>query len=394
MNNPTFEFSLNNGTTFTTCDSKSESCRNGVKTTQKSRDGEVVLELDSNGMITRADFFAPDQSSCSDAVARDFPTCDLHATFTGSELAELISSNRPLQEVENEGRSKAFKQEQFGGQQSGSTGKTASNSNQLIDGIINTPVYLPIGALAVVLLLVLGRKHIVRLVSPSQSRQRPSQRQRSESVSFQSQGLNPIFNASLESSSELNRQLLPIIQKIDLLATRLDRLETELTVISQKSQPSVSFSSPPAQQTPRPTQPVITNSVPKPRPALDVDLIKLAVATSDYELIKPFAHDFVTETLESRQGMEDGLRFSIDGNQDQSDQRSQSEFIAIPYLDETYLIPNLLPNAADPARTIRRFVERNKLYRGSGDNLLSISVLATVDRSGDSYILRDSGRVG
>ena len=384
-------FTLKADQPFSSC-SPSRSCTGEVSKTSTERTGELYLAIDAlTQKPTEAVFYARSRNDCTDE--RSVSSCDLSASFRANELDQLMADSPELKQY-----------------LANSASNPNANTNNPVDGV-NTeqpaddgPLALftdvvggnivPIGALAVVLLVVLLRKRIVRLVSPSQSRQRPSQRQRSESVSFQSQGLNPIFNASLESSSELNRQLLPLIQKVELLATRLDRLETEITVISQKSQPSVSFSTPATQQTPRPSQPVITNSVPKPRPALDVDLIKLAVATSDYELIKTFAHDFVTETLESRQGMEDGLRFSIDGNQDQSDQRSQSEFIAIPYLDETYLIPNLLPNAADPARTIRRFVERNKLYRGSGDNLLSISVLATVERSGDSYILRNSGRVG
>jgi len=384
-------FRLKADQAFTDC-FQSKSCTDAVTATSKERTGELYLELAGAQYPISADFYSPNKDDC--IGERSSSSCEFFATFQGNDLEQLIANSGQLKQYQNIDSSSSPNPPPPDVPRSPSI---PSDPDGGIFGQATTVIgnnIVPIGALALLLLVVLGQKHIVRLVFPSQSRQRHSQRQRSEPVSFQTQGLNQIFNPSLESSSELNRQLLPLIQKIDLLATRLDSLETELTVISQKSQPSVSFSTPPAQQTPRPTEPVITNSVPKPRPALDVDLIKLAVATSDYELIKPFAHDFVTETLESRQGMEDGLRFSIDGNQDQSDQRSQSEFIAVPYLDETYLIPNLLPNAADPARTIRRFVERNKLYRGSGDNLLSISVLATVDRSGDSYILRDSGRVG
>jgi len=127
---------------------------------------------------------------------------------------------------------------------------------------------------------------------------------------------------------------------------------------------------------------------------LDVGLIKEAVATADYNLIKNFTHDFVTETLDSRQGKEDSVRFSIDGNQDTSEQRAQSEFIAITYANQTYLIPNILPNATDPARTIKRHVDRNKVYRGDGQNLLSLSEVATVEKSGESYVLAKPGRIG
>jgi len=386
-------FPLNSGQNFTDCNTKSSRCLTpGIGVTSEDRVGFLVVKTDSDEKPIRADFYYPSQDACTGGMVRE--QCDLHAIFTGSELDQLIESNKQLQMDSSQGGDKSSQANGQGFNTGQDESTSSSTQGSFFDSVSSAPIYFPLGALVIVLLVVLGRKHIVRLVSPSQPRQRPSQRQRSETVSFQTQGLNQIFNPSLESSSEINRQLLPLIQKIDLLAARLDSLETELTVISQKSQPSVSFSTPPVQQTARPSQSVINNPVPKPRPSLDVDLIKLAVATSDYELIKAFPHNFVTETLESRQGMEEGLRFSIDGDQDQSNQRAQSEFIAIPYLNETYLIPNLVPNAADPARTIRRFVERNKLYRGTGDNLLSISVLATVDRSGDSYILRDSGRVG
>jgi len=393
MSNTFQNFLLKKNQDFTDCNTSSSSCKQeGPGRTQKDRKGDLVVDHDSYGTLTRADFYYPSEDACTGGMIRE--QCDLHAIFTGTELDQLRANNKQLQSASANAGNQSSQDNSRESNRGQSDSDASSSKGTFFEYIGNSSIYFPVVALAVVLLVVLARKHIVRLVSPSQSRQRPSQRQRCEPVSFQTQGLNQTLNPSLESSSELNRQLLPLIQKIDLLAARVDSLETELTIISQKSQPSFSFSTPPAQQTPRPSQPVITNSVPKPRPVLDVDLIKLAVATSDYELIKTFAHEFVTETLESRQGMEDGLRFSIDGNQDQYDQRSQSEFIAIPYLDETYLIPNILPNATDPARTIRRFVERNKLYRGTGDNLLSITALATVTRSGDSYALLTSGRVG
>lgn len=385
------KFILQANQPFTEC-FQSKSCTSAVTATSRQRTGQLLLELEANQQYPiKATFYSPNQDSCTGERSS---SCEFYAIFQGNELDSLIANSGQLKHFQPkpvrppldpppavDPPSPTIPTEPDGG--------IFGHATTLVGNNI-----VPISALVFLLLLVLGRKHIVRLVFPRQSRQRPSQPLRSEPVNFQAQGLNQIFNPSLESSSEINRQLLPLIRKIDLLSARLDSLETELTVISQKSQPSVSFSTPPIQQTARTSHPVINNLVPKPRPALDVDLIKLAVATSDYELIKAFPHNFVTETLESRQGMEEGLRFSIDGDQDQSDQRAQSEFIAIPYLNETYLIPNLLPNAVDPARTIRRFVERNKLYRGTGDNLLSITELATVTRSGDSYTLLTSGRVG
>jgi len=378
-------FTLRARQPFTACNESKSCTKAGPGVTSKQRTGELYhdLEIGVPLNLVKADFYSPSKADCIGEPP--FPQCDLSVTFEDRDLAKLIANSDQL---------KDFKQLSGNQPDPPTTFKKIEPAGvfELAAGAITDNI-VPFTALAVLLLVVIGGKYIVRLVFPSKSHQRPSQRQRSVPAGFQTQGFNQIFSPSLESSSEINRQLLPLISKIDLLAARLDTLETELTAISQKSQPSVSFTKPQTVQTPRLSQPVI-DPVRKSRPALDTDLMKLAVATSDYELIKAFPHYFVTETFESRQGKEDGLRFSIDGNQDQYDQRSQSEFIAIPYLNETYLIPNLLPNAADPARTIRRCVERNKLYRGSGDKLLSITELATVTRSGDCYALLTSGRVG
>jgi len=385
------KFTLKADQKFTECDPLSARCTGEVIATTRERTGELHLVLDKKNHPVEAYFYSPNKADC--VGERMSSTCELLATFLGSDLDQLIASSSQLKQYKSKSSISSLDTLPPVDTRSPASSEEPPGVFGLATNTITSNI-VPFTALALLLLVVIGHKHIVRLVLPSKSHQRPSQRQRSEPAGFQTQGFNQIFNPSLESSSEINRQLLPLIRKIDQIAARLDTLETELTAISQRSQPSVSFTKPQTPQTPRLSQPVIENSARKSRPALDVDLIKLAVATSDYELIKPFPHHFVTETFESRQGKEDGLRFSIDGNQDQYDQRSQSEFIAIPYLNETYLIPNLLPNATDPARTIRRFVERNKLYRGTGDNLLSITELATVIRSGDSYALLTSGRVG
>jgi len=379
---PIENFTLRAGQRYTACNESISCTKPGPGVTSKQRTGELYLDIRVPQDPVKANFYYPSKADCIGDPP--FPQCDLNVTFEDRDLAKLIANSDQLKDFNQPPGNLPDPPPK---PQEGATGVFERAAGAITDNIV------PFTALAVLLLVVIGGKYIVRLVFPSKSNQRPSQRQLSVPAGFQNQGFNQISSPSLESSSEINRQLLPLISKIDLLAARLDTLETELTAISQKSQPSVSFTKPQTAQTPRLSQPVI-DPVRKSRPALDTDLIKLAVATSDYELIKAFPHYFVTETFESRQGKEDGLRFSIDGNQDQYDQRSQSEFIAIPYLNETYLIPNLLPNAADPARTIRRCVERNKLYRGSGDKLLSITELATVTRSGDCYALLTSGRVG
>ena len=131
-----------------------------------------------------------------------------------------------------------------------------------------------------------------------------------------------------------------------------------------------------------------------PPAPLSVDLIKKAVASGDYSLISIHPHFFLSETSESQQGLGDGKRFTIDGDQSQASSRTQSEFIAINCNDETYLIPNIVPNAADPARTLKRHADKNNIYRnGQGSVLLNLNELAVVQRNGERFELIKAGQI-
>jgi len=123
---------------------------------------------------------------------------------------------------------------------------------------------------------------------------------------------------------------------------------------------------------------------------LDINLIKQAVATCNYDLIKRYPHEFVTEALGPRQGKKEEVWFTIDrSNQDQPNKRPP-DFIAIACQGNVYLIPNISPASANPVRAIRRSLA----YKwGSGKNLLDLIELAIVRKAGNHYVLSREGRV-
>ncbi len=133
-----------------------------------------------------------------------------------------------------------------------------------------------------------------------------------------------------------------------------------------------------------------------PPPSLSIDLVKQAVALTDYSLIASHPHLFLNETQESRQGKFERRRFDVLGDQSQSSSFSNAEFIAISIGSQTYLIPNILPNAADPRRTMKRHVDANSIYRAaSGSNMLRVKQLATLQQlSGSTYELLGAGETG
>ena len=201
------------------------------------------------------------------------------------------------------------------------------------------------------------------------------------------------YNASnTAASQDLNNKLSYIFNKLRDISSRLDSLETDVCALNQQNQP----------QSPRSSGSTVSDqsygfnldnlqSITKP---LGIDLLKEAVATINYDLIRDFPHFFVSETQESRQGLTNGKRFILEGDQSQAGSRTQSEFIAINCNDETYLIPNILPNASNPERTLKRHADRNNIYRnGQGTNLLKLEELAVIQRNGDHFDLIITGQI-
>lgn len=379
----TTRFTLKEGQKFTTCSPSSSSCTGTTNTTSRSRDGELEITYGSDGRPDNATFYYPSKAECIDSFD-PVRKCDLEATFEGKELQELRDSNTELAKYwPNVTEEKQLVNTQVN---TDIPDRGANNLPQFSGedanwfGFPNILFAIPV----IVLVVYLGNKALKSVLSPPRISQKSSRNRQQASLSYQQ-------TSSPSITDDIRRQLSSFQLQLDKLNTKIDSLETEMIVIGQKiesGKPKVS--QPLSPQTLPPTPFPIAQVVRQ----LDVGLIKEAVATADYNLIKNFTHDFVTETLDSRQGKEESVRFSIDGNQDTSEQRAQSEFIAITYANQTYLIPNILPNATDPARTIKRHVDRNKVYRGDGQNLLSLSEVATVEKSGESYVLAKPGRIG
>ena len=178
--------------------------------------------------------------------------------------------------------------------------------------------------------------------------------------------------------------------------SRLHGLEDDLIILSQRLQVIEGKSLSPRLDNALPSSSSFSASeiTVQPQSPLSVDLIKKAVISVNYPLISTYPHFFLSETAESRQGLEDVKRFLIEGDQSHASSRTQSEFIAITCDAETYLIPNILPNAADPARTLKRHADRNNIYRnGQGPNLLNLVQLAVVEKNGDCFVLIKPGQI-
>ena len=115
----------------------------------------------------------------------------------------------------------------------------------------------------------------------------------------------------------------------------------------------------------------------------------------DYSFIASHSHLFLNETQESREGKFERRRFDVLGDHSQSSSFANAEFIGISVGSQTYLIPNILANAADPRRTMKRHVDSNSIYRaGAGPNILRISNLAILQRlSSSTFELAQLGSI-
>lgn len=196
-------------------------------------------------------------------------------------------------------------------------------------------------------------------------------------------------------SDQVSRQIHPLSEKIARLSSKVEQLETDIFSLTQQVQSSTVKSN-----IAQSVLPVVSSSSlellnqSSAQLSLTVDLIKKAVASNDYTLISAHPHYFVSETPQSQQGLEEVKRFMIDGDQSQASSRTQSEFIAIICNSETYLIPNIVPNAADPSRTLKRHADKNNIYRnGQGTSLLNLDQLAVVQRNGDRFDLITLGQI-
>ena len=258
--------------------------------------------------------------------------------------------------------------------------------------------WLPLfGVLVGLFLLVLFKDNLYRLIFADDRTKRPTPSRRASSTGSTAPS-SSTFD-SLESSN-ITYRLDSISQKLKSVDSKLSDIEMRLLDLEQRSvsKPSRSFSS---------QSGVVASSFgdlqnlqPAPSPAappspLSIDLVKQAVAQADYSLIASHSHLFLNETQESRQGKFERRRFDVLGDQSQSSSFANAEFIAITVASQTFLIPNILPNAADPRRTMKRHVDSNSIYRaGAGSNILRIDTLATLQQlSTASYELAGLGSI-
>ncbi|MFL0752795.1 MAG: hypothetical protein AB8B41_05420, partial [Prochlorococcus sp.] len=194
---------------------------------------------------------------------------------------------------------------------------------------------------------------------------------------------------------------------IRLIISRLDKLDNQMAEIQQEqAQAKLRLSRP--LNNPKPSIGIsesttqhanlVSTSNPSQKSSLplNLELIKQAIVTNNYNLIASSNHHFITETSESREGRLEKKQFQVDGDQSQSNIRASSEFIAIHCNDIFYLIPNIVPNSSDPLRTLKRLSDSNSIYLPSqGSNSLAITTLATVEKIGPSkYQLLKPGRLG
>lgn len=257
--------------------------------------------------------------------------------------------------------------------------------------------WLPLfSSLVVLLLLLLFKDHLHRLIFADNRQNSSNQAPRSTSSPSP---LPTISVGSLESSTT-NHRLNSISNQLQSVISRLNEMEIRLLDLEQRSLSKTSrvFSNESSDLMQSSgileNLPLSTVSVSKPLP-LSIDLIKQAVAQMDYSLIATHSHLFLNETQESRQGKLERKRFDVLGDQSQSSSFANAEFIAIPVGSQTFLIPNILPNAADPRRTMKRHVDSNSIYRaGAGSNILKIDTLATLQQlSTASYELAGLGSI-
>jgi len=257
---------------------------------------------------------------------------------------------------------------------------------------------LPISIGLVIILVVVGLVVKIRkeLLSPSSTYIKPTSRSTSRQATNSPQNQFSQFTSTPATSIDSTKQITFLIHQLQKVTSKLNGLEDDIIGLSQRLQSiEGKTSSPKIDQISPSFNTFITSVIEAPPPApLSVDLIKKAVASNDYNLISAHPHFFLSETPDSQQGLADGKRFTVDGDQLQASSKTQSEFIAINCKDDIYLIPNIVPNAADPARTLKRHADRNNIYRnGQGGNFLNLDQLAVVQRNGDRFDLMKPGQI-
>lgn len=378
-----FNISIPVGTKVIQClkfseDGKSLSCDNNGQL-QNENNGQIQY----NAAAGTAVFKSPNFSSCIEP--RDL-LCKVEFTLPKSSLIDLSTTNPQLSDLISNNTP--------------NTSPPDLQSSESLD-IPQIPLYdeplpgyiLPIGIGTGILLV----SYLIwnRLSTPSSSSRSTKQLSSRQPTRPAQKQFNQ-FQSAPSPVNDSNNQITLLTQQLQIVKSKISSLEDEFIGLSQRLQDIEGKSSSlkigqisPSLST------VNTTSFPSPPPAyLSVELIKKAVSSCDYNIISAHPHYFLTETPQSQQGLEDVKRFMIDGDQSQSSSRTQSEFIAITCNSETYLIPNIVPNAADPSRTLKRHADKNNIYRnGQGAVFLNLDQLAIVQRNSDRFDLVSPGQI-
>ena len=252
-------------------------------------------------------------------------------------------------------------------------------------------------SLVILFLLVLFKDKLYRFIF-ADDRTKPSRQPRRTTATNSSSRL-PKSVESLSSSDIINR-LDSIDQKLKSFDSKLNDIDIRLLDLEQSSTSNLGQSFSNKSGVVSPSSGVLEKlsspaSSAVPSTSLSIDLVKQAVAQMDYSLIASHSHLFLNEMQESREGKFERRRFDVLGDQSQSSSFANAEFIGISVGSQTYLIPNILANAADPRRTMKRHVDSNSIYRaGAGPNMLKISNLAILQRlSSSSFELAQIGSI-
>lgn len=391
------------GTTFSSCGQSLnglwKECN--VNKLSKPRDGVLTIttEVDSPGS-----FVAPDLFSCS-PLQRD-RSCDIELTFSREQLDQLALTNTKIAEALNRLNIDNSTPEIPGQfptprRQDQSAKDQDTTEGQKCDGLLDCSYsfvldYWGYFALLVFLFIIFAfRQPLSRLIFADDSPKKRTKSSRSAQTSTSSSVLRQPSDSIV-----IQNQVFSLEQKFNQILRRLDQMDMRFLELEQRLTESASKSlssrdSNPASGVVKPQAAIQPPQPPRSVPPLTVGLITDAVLNADYSLIAPYPHLFLDEKSDSRQGKFERKRFDVQGDQRQAASYSNSEFIAIRADSAIYLIPNLVPNAADPRRTMKRLTDSNSVYRGgSGTNILRITQLAVLQElSSNCFELLADGHV-
>ncbi len=362
---------------FDTCNQKGQDCTSFLEKPQKHL-GEWKFDQTSQ----TSSFASPDFKTCDD----DNIKCDINLTFNKEQTEEILEEyNLELRNPFDLAQTSATV----------TNDKSSTNSSQEPNEApsITWPFILLVSSASLLVIALLV--YIWSFFKPQKKKSVGNRKRRPISdLSTPAPQLND-FTPQNDANS------------IRLIISRLDKLDNQMAEIQQEqAQAKLRLSRP--LNNPKPSIGIsesstqhanlVSTSNPSQKSSLplNLELIKQAIVTNNYNLIASSNHHFITETSESREGRLEKKQFQVDGDQSQSNIRASSEFIAIHCNDIFYLIPNIVPNSSDPLRTLKRLSDSNSIYLPSqGSNSLAITTLATVEKIGPSkYQLLKPGRLG